>query len=121
MIEHIGRRSGAKRRTTLEVVDHDPASGAYVIASAWGSKSDWFRNIQHNPNVTVWVGGRRFPATAVRMDTEDAVDALRAYASKHPTAFRQLAKRMVQGPSDDLEQTCRNVAHAIPLVRLAPK
>jgi hypothetical protein len=45
MIEHIGRKSGALRYVVLEVVDH-PARNTYVIASGFGAKAQWFRNIQ---------------------------------------------------------------------------
>jgi hypothetical protein len=50
MLEHIGRRSGAPRYAVLEVVDH-PSHDSYVVASGFGRKAQWFRNIQANPRV----------------------------------------------------------------------
>jgi sugar diacid utilization regulator len=35
------------------VVSHDEASDTYIVASGWGEKADWLRNIQKNPNVLI--------------------------------------------------------------------
>jgi deazaflavin-dependent oxidoreductase (nitroreductase family) len=40
----------------LEVVDH-PSPEVYVIASGFGRKAQWFRNIEADPRVRVYVGG----------------------------------------------------------------
>jgi deazaflavin-dependent oxidoreductase (nitroreductase family) len=118
MLEHIGRRSGAKRRTVLEVVDHDRNTGRYVVASAWGPKSDWYRNIHAMPQVTVWVGGERFPAFARPMESDEAIEALRSYAERNPRAFRALARLMLGEVVSDPEENCRRLAAAVPLVEL---
>jgi deazaflavin-dependent oxidoreductase (nitroreductase family) len=47
----------ARRYVVLEVVDH-PASDTYLIASGFGAKAQWFRNIQANPRVRVYAGSR---------------------------------------------------------------
>src|SRR5579884_3474468 len=57
MLEHIGRRSGARRYVVLEVVDH-PTPDTYVVASGFGTKAQWFRNIQADPRVRVYAGSR---------------------------------------------------------------
>jgi deazaflavin-dependent oxidoreductase (nitroreductase family) len=56
LLEHIGRKSGRTRQTVLEVVGHDAESGRYVVASGWGTRSDWFQNVERGPRVTVQVG-----------------------------------------------------------------
>jgi deazaflavin-dependent oxidoreductase (nitroreductase family) len=50
LLTHTGRRSGAPRRTMLE---HYRYGAAYYVASGWGPRSQWIRNIQANPRVTV--------------------------------------------------------------------
>lgn len=55
MLEHIGRRSGQRRYVVLEVVDR-PGPGRYVVASGFGERSQWFRNIQAKPSVRVFIG-----------------------------------------------------------------
>jgi deazaflavin-dependent oxidoreductase (nitroreductase family) len=90
MLEHIGRRSGARRYAILEVVDQ-PAPGRYVVASGFGERSQWLRNVRANPSVRVSVGRQRSrPATARPLDPAEAQAALREYARKHPVSWRTL-------------------------------
>jgi len=56
MLTHIGRITGTPHKTVLEVVDYDNQTGVYIIASGWREKSDWYRNLQKTPQVTVYVG-----------------------------------------------------------------
>jgi deazaflavin-dependent oxidoreductase (nitroreductase family) len=120
MLTHTGRKSGLPRRVVLEVVHHDKASGTYVIASGWGEKSDWFRNIQKTPQVTVHAGSRRFEAVAVRLSSEEAERELLDYARRHPIAFRELAGFMAGERLKGAPEDCRLLARSIPLVILRP-
>ena len=61
-LTHRGRKSGQPRQTVLEVVRYDRASRTYVVASGWGVRSDWYRNIQQNPDVVVESGSGRVAA-----------------------------------------------------------
>jgi len=90
MLEHTGRTSGAKRYAVLAVIDH-PAAGVYVVASGFGRKAQWFRNVQADPRVRVYAGShppRR--ATARVLDQQQADRALSDYRSRHPRAWAQL-------------------------------
>ncbi|OBH95140.1 nitroreductase family deazaflavin-dependent oxidoreductase [Mycobacterium sp. E2733] len=90
MLEHIGRKSGAPRYVVLEVVGGSPPD-TYVVASGFGRKAQWFRNIQANPRVRVYAGShapRR--ATARILDQQEADRALAAYVSRHRKAWEQM-------------------------------
>ncbi|MEM6107885.1 nitroreductase family deazaflavin-dependent oxidoreductase [Mycobacterium sp. 050272] len=90
MLEHVGRISGARRYAVLEVVDH-PTPDSYVIASGFGRKAQWFRNIEVQPRVRVYVGSRPpVSATARVLGQQEADRALAAYRSQHPRAWEQL-------------------------------
>ncbi|MCL4507750.1 MAG: nitroreductase family deazaflavin-dependent oxidoreductase [Chloroflexi bacterium] len=118
LLTHIGRKSGQARQAVIEVVDHDTADDTYYIASGWGEKSDWYRNIQKNAQVTVQVGNRRWPALAVRLPADAAANHFAVYAQKHPRAFRELAKIMVGEDFSDLNAACRRMATSVPLIAL---
>ena len=120
MLTHIGRSSGQPRRVVLEVVQHDHATGAYIIASGWGETSHWVRNIAATPRVTVQVGLRTWPAVARRLSAREAEDVLAGYAGRNPVALRILARRYQLTPSESetLEQTWLQLATRIPLVAL---
>ncbi len=120
MLTHTGRKSGLPRQVVLEVVHHDKATGAYIIASGWGEKSDWFRNIQKTPQVTVQAGGRRFGAVAVRLSLEEAERELLDYARRHPMAFQELAGLMAGQRLKSTPEDCRLLARSVPLVVLRP-
>jgi deazaflavin-dependent oxidoreductase (nitroreductase family) len=90
LLEHLGRSSGLRRQVVLEVVDR-PGRGSYVVASGFGERAQWFRNIRANPAVRVTVGaGRPRAAVAHVLAPADARAALEAYAREHPRAWRQL-------------------------------
>lgn len=72
-LTHVGRRSGRRYRTVLEVIGTDPAAGEVMVIAGLGPSADWYRNIQANPPVEVVVGRRRFePAHRVLDETEAA-------------------------------------------------
>jgi deazaflavin-dependent oxidoreductase (nitroreductase family) len=121
MLTHIGRKSGQPRQSILEVIGHDQATGTYVIASGWGERADWLRNIQKNPHVLVDARGRRFEATAERLPLEVAIDEARDYARRHPSALRALAGRMIGRPLTGTDADNRALAEAVPFVILRPK
>ncbi len=90
MLQHTGRRSGAPRFVVLEVVDH-PAPGEYVIVSGFGATAQWYRNIQADPRVHLWIGFRRnLPATATPMTPDQSAAALDHYIHQHPKAWDKL-------------------------------
>lgn len=120
MLTHIGRKSGQPRRSVLEVVGHDRAAGTYIIASGWGEKADWLRNIEHNPHVLVDVGGRRFEASAERLPENAATREAGEYARQHPAAFRALASRMSDQPPTGTDADYRALVRAVPFVMLRP-
>ena len=106
MLEHIGRKSGASRYAVLEVVDHSTAD-VYVVASGFGRKAQWFRNIEANPRVRVYVGShapRR--ATARVLDKAEADRTLAAYRDRHPRAwerFRPVLENTLGAPITDTD------------------
>ncbi len=101
MLEHIGRKSGLRRYVVLEVIDH-PAEDRYVVASGFGRKAQWFRNVTANPQIRVCVGRRTSaPATARVMTQREADCALAEYAGKHPRGWERLKpvlERTLGGP-----------------------
>jgi deazaflavin-dependent oxidoreductase (nitroreductase family) len=120
LLTHVGRRSGKRRQTVLEIVDHDKTENTYTVAAAWGRKSDWFQNVQAKPEVAITIGGRRFVACASTLVVSEAERALEGYSRRHPSAFRALARLMLGEAPADLETACHRVAEQVPLVLFNP-
>ncbi|ONM50000.1 nitroreductase family deazaflavin-dependent oxidoreductase [Nocardia donostiensis] len=90
MLEHRGRKTGLRRYVILEVIDH-PEPDRYVVVSGFGTKAQWFRNIQADPRTHVWTGRRhRTPATARVLLQEQAAASLQRYTRQHPRAWETM-------------------------------
>ncbi len=90
LLEHIGRTSGQPRYVVLETVSR-PTPSEVLIASGFGSRSQWLQNLQANPHCFVSIGGiRRSPATAEVLNDGSAGLALADYAREHPRAWQKL-------------------------------
>ena len=84
MLEHVGRKSGARRYVVLEVVGH-PAPDTYVVASGFGGRAQWFRNLTANPRVRISITGHGpRPATARRLPAAEADAVLADYVAGIP-------------------------------------
>jgi deazaflavin-dependent oxidoreductase (nitroreductase family) len=118
LLTHVGRKTGLLHQTVLEVVHYDKATDMYMVASGWGEKSDWLRNVEKTPTAFVNVGGRRFEATATRLSVAEAQQALLDYARHHPATFRALAKLMIGQRLQGTEEDCLLLAQSVPLVAL---
>lgn len=115
MLEHTGRKSGARRHVVLEVVQH-PAAGSYVVVSGFGDRAQWFRNIRAEPRVRVYALSRK-PAAAVArvLPPAEAAAVLADYTARHPRAWAAMEPvlRDTLGGSGDGESR-------LPVVALEP-
>ncbi|MEO7373795.1 MAG: nitroreductase family deazaflavin-dependent oxidoreductase [Terrimesophilobacter sp.] len=90
MLEHTGRKSGLLRLAVLEIVAR-PAPDRYIVASAFGTRAQWFRNVRANPQVRLYLGSHRPRAAMARVLTSDqSSTALAEYAATHPRAWQML-------------------------------
>jgi deazaflavin-dependent oxidoreductase (nitroreductase family) len=114
MVEHIGRKSGGRRNVVLEVVGH-PRPDSYLVASGFGEKAQWFRNIQVNPHVRVYVGSRSPSSAIARILTQQESDrALRDYVSRHPRAWNRFKPVLERTLGSSIAETNT----ALPIVEL---
>ena len=114
MLEHTGRTSGATRYVVLEVLNHT-APDSYLVASGFGEKAQWFRNIRANPRVRVWAGSHApASATARVLDQAGADRGLADYISAHPRAWARF-KAVLE---DTLGAQITATGNPLPLVEL---
>lgn len=121
LLNHIGRVSGTQRQAILEVVEHDPTDGSFVVASGWGPTAAWYRNILHTPEVSIQVGRRTIPVTAVPLTTDQGAGIFARYAARHRTAATYLLPRLTGFSVDGSEADFRAVGQRMPFVRLATR
>lgn len=117
LINHIGRKSGLLRKVVVEVVRHDKESKTIIVASGFGTKSQWYQNLRKTPDVNIQLGTKKYTAHAEFLSAEQGADEMVDYAHRHPSAARELPKLMgyrVDGTDDDY----RTLGREIPFVAL---
>lgn len=76
VIVHTGRKTGLQRFTPVNYARID---GELYCTAGFGQQSDWYRNIQANPAVEVWLPNGWWTATAEEASDEPGrVERLRA-------------------------------------------
>ncbi|MCC9710917.1 nitroreductase family deazaflavin-dependent oxidoreductase [Streptomyces sp. MNU76] len=117
LLHHTGRVTGADRHVALEVVAHDPAEVSWTVASGFGPKADWYRNLRHRPQTIVQVGNRHYAVDAVFLTPGEGAKVMAAYAVRHPRTARRLCAFMglaVDGSAASFQEA----GTSIPFVRL---
>ena len=87
MITHIGRNSGRKRHTVLEVIRSDENKKEYVFYSGWGYNSDWVKNISKTPEIQLSIGGKTLAGKMDQLPISDTKTEVLKYAELHPFIF----------------------------------
>ncbi|WP_255687417.1 nitroreductase family deazaflavin-dependent oxidoreductase [Pseudonocardia sp. TRM90224] len=123
-LTHVGRRSGRRYRTVLEVIGADPASGEMMVIAGLGPSSDWYRNVQAGPAVEVSVGSRRFAPTHRTLDEAEAVAVLAGYERRNrwlTPVLRPVLSRLLGWRYDGSAAARRRMAGQLPVVALRPR
>jgi deazaflavin-dependent oxidoreductase (nitroreductase family) len=93
-LTHVGRSSGNRHRTVLEVLGTTP-TGEVVVIAGLGRSADWYRNLQVHPQVDVAVRRQKFQAVARTLDEPEAITVLAGYERRDrwilPVAYRALS------------------------------
>jgi len=76
----------------LEVVKYDKEKQEYTVVSAYGEKSDWYRNILKTPQVTIQTGRYVFSATAQALEPEQTYQVFQDYNQRYPGLIFSLAR-----------------------------
>jgi len=118
MLTHTGRISGKLRQAVLEVIHFNNA--IHYVASGFGEKSDWFRNIKENPEVTIHTAGNVIPAIAKILSKEEASEVISYYIENHPNAIKNLAKLVGYKIGDSREEHLEFLRQ-IPVIAFNPK
>lgn len=111
-----GRTSGLPRHVVVEFRRH---GRKYYVVSGWGASTDWFRNIEAEPRVTLQYGAQVIDARARLVD--DHAEALRALYmfSRNSLLYETLFSQMTSANAADLN-TLAEVVEEFTVVRLEP-
>jgi deazaflavin-dependent oxidoreductase (nitroreductase family) len=123
MITHIGRKTGRLRQTVIEVIHYDPATQECIVMAGWGTRSDWYRNIEAHPAIEVQVGCQRYRPHQRLLSAEETLAILEEYPKCHPWRARvllPLLARMVGYTYDGTQEGLRAISEAMRGVAFRP-
>ncbi|MDQ6838102.1 MAG: nitroreductase family deazaflavin-dependent oxidoreductase [Actinomycetota bacterium] len=122
-LTHIGRRSGRRYQTVLEVIATGSAPGEVIVAAGLGREADWYRNLKAQPAVEVAVGRRRFIPVHRILNEAEAAAALADYQRHNRWAMpvvRRMLSWLVGWDYDGSNDALRLLARQLPLVAFRP-
>ncbi len=111
LITTIGRKTGKRRETMVDVMDYDKANDTFYIEAAYGARADWYKNIQSNPVFEAQVGRRKFKARAGALSTEGAGELLVQFYRQKPAYTRSVMAMagMKFNGEDELRELGKNL------------
>jgi len=92
LLTHRGRRSGRVHRTVLEVAAFDPGTGESIVASGWGQRTQWYRNLEAAPALEIETGGRRYRPQQRLLTCNEVYDVMAAYVRRYHPPQRIVAR-----------------------------
>ncbi|MFE6417232.1 nitroreductase family deazaflavin-dependent oxidoreductase [Streptomyces rochei] len=117
LLHHVGRISGNDRRVVLEAVAYEAPYRSWTVASGFGRRSDWYRNLRAQPKTVVQFGNRHHAVTAHFLAPHEGADIMTRYGLRHPRTARRLCAYLGL-PADGTESALREAGRMIPFVRL---
>ncbi len=119
LLNHVGRKTGQIRQAVLEVVRYDQERGIFCVASGFGEKADWYKNVIFHPEVTIQVGRKCISVRAERLGIAEATEIMLDYNRRNPKLLRALA--LILGyRTDGSEGDVRYLSGVIPILTFIP-
>jgi deazaflavin-dependent oxidoreductase (nitroreductase family) len=123
LLIHIGRRTGLRRHTVLEVMEYRKEGPEAVVMSAFGRNADWLRNIEATPGPEVVIGSQHFVAARRFLDEEEAIRVITGYERRNwfiAPIIRAVLTRLLGWRYDGSEGARRRLAAQLPLIAFRP-
>ncbi|HEX3413706.1 MAG TPA: nitroreductase family deazaflavin-dependent oxidoreductase [Stellaceae bacterium] len=123
LLIHIGRRTGLRRNTVLEVMEYRKEGPEAVVMSAFGRNADWLRNIEATPGPEVVIGSHHFVAAHRFLDEEEAIRVITGYERRNwfvAPIIRTVLSRLLGWPYDGSMSARRRLVAQLPLTAFCP-
>lgn len=124
LLVHVGRRTGRRRETVLEVMRYDPATREAVVMAGWGRKSGWLHNVESGGAQEVQIGRDRYVPAHRILPPPEAERILAAYEQENRLAapvVRNVLGRLLGWRYDGTPEARRRAVMQLPLVAFRPR
>lgn len=119
LITHIGRKTGKRYESMVDVMDYDKTTDTYYVEAAYGARADWYKNIQSSAVFEARVGRRKFKACAGALSTEGASDMLVQFYRSKPAYTRSVMA--MAGVKFKDENDLRELGKKVTLLAVKPE
>jgi deazaflavin-dependent oxidoreductase (nitroreductase family) len=82
-LTHVGRRTGRRYRTMLEVIAENRGSGEVLVMAGLGRSAQWLRNVEAGNAVEVAIDRDRFRPRHRTLPPQEAREALAEYERRN--------------------------------------
>lgn len=123
-IGHVGRRSGRRYHTVVEVLHYDRSTGKTVVIAGYGERSDWLRNIQAAGGGELDFGHGPRPAAYGMLSTDEATAVFRDYYRRNlliRPVLRPVLSALLGWRFDGSDAAVRRMVEQLPMVAFRPR
>jgi deazaflavin-dependent oxidoreductase (nitroreductase family) len=123
LLIHLGRRTGLRRHTVLEVMEYRQEGPEAVVMSAFGRNADWLRNIEATPGPEIVIGSQHFVAAHRFLDEEEAIRVITGYERRNrliAPIIRAVLSRLLGWRYDGSNRARRRLVAKLPLIAFRP-
>lgn len=124
LLVHVGRLTGRRYETVLEVMECRDGVPEAVVMSAFGPNADWLRNIQTTRDPEVTIGSRRFVAAHRVLGEEEAMSVVRGYERRNrfmEGIIHSVLSRLLGWRYHGTEFDRRRLVTQLPLIAFRPR
>jgi deazaflavin-dependent oxidoreductase (nitroreductase family) len=123
-LTHLGRRSGRRYRTMLEVIGEDRLTGEVLVLAGVGRTAQWLRNVEAGKAVEVATARRRFRPQYRLLEPREASAVLADYERRNrwvTPVVRRVLSRLVGWRYDGSPDARMRLVDQLPVVGFRPE
>ena len=91
----------------------------FIIASGFGEKSQWYKNLMGCPKTTIYSGWNKINVMASRIPLSEAEKEMVIYGTRNPRAAKMVAG-LIGYEHEGSERDLKELSKIVPLIRLVP-
>jgi deazaflavin-dependent oxidoreductase (nitroreductase family) len=122
-LTHVGRRTGRRYETMLEVVGENRGAREVIVVAGFGRTAQWYRNLLAGNAVEVAIGRERFEPTYRELRPPEAAAVLAEYERRNryiAPVVRRVLSWLVGWRYDGTHSKRLQLVSELPMVALRP-